>query len=863
MADFKKIFSRKPKKPISTDIEKPKKKKKKANKNLILNIIIIFVLVGILFGGGGAFYIIYSAINSADKFDPGKIQSSNSSMIFDINGDLITNNIGKETRQLITYDELPQCVIDAFISIEDSRFFVHNGFDVPRFVRAMIENAKSLSFSQGGSTFTMQIIKFAYLMEEESGGAPKEIDRKIKEIYMAIDADSKISKKDIFVSYVNKINFGANGRGIQVASQYYFGKDVQEIGVSEAALLAGVVNLPYGYNPFLHLEDASFRRNEVLNMMEYHGYITPFECAAAKRVKVEDMLVGDDPDTFMSKTKVTPNQAYIDTVISEVIAITGDDPYIVPMRIYTAMDPVAQKVVEEVQNGKYSNVKINAHKYLDSAVIVLNHDFEIVAVGGGKDHSVQRGFNLATDMTKQSGSSMKPILSYLLAYEYLGLTTGSYVYDGPMSFPGTSTRVIDWNNRYRGVITVNTAISDSRNVPAVDLMGQVIEVIGREKAVEYMNSVGFEYVTEETFSTMDAIGGGSLVTSPLQMAGAYNMLMNLGEYVQPHTLRRIEYDDGSVFDVQYPRTRVVSDAAAYLSAHVIERNVGTCVDFKYCALKRSHPVYSKSGTTDWGSTASRQLKLPVYNGSKDKWLVTSTMDYTVSVWIGFDKGIPGAKTYYSDSMNRKNVPGQMTKVILNALEKGKPKPKGLPRPSSVGSASFIKGYTTHYAPIAGMPQEYISSGLNKAGTTSLQSYIPPDLGAISITSLSGISNYLDPVTSQRRTRVTVKVPEFFDDDLLFVQPKTRNFKYGGHNYKGNRGNDVTWWMGPVRYFAQVEDTSSHLISTIEMSDSTSITVDFLSAGYSSGSTVKACAFYAFSKMPEYRSSPACQNFQIP
>jgi len=838
---------------------KNKRSKRRVNKELILNIfIIVFLLCGAA-GGAGAFYFVSKAVSASEKFDPGRVKSQNSSIILDMYGEIITDNIGKEARQIIKYEDLPQCVVDAFVAIEDSRFFTHNGFDMPRFARAAIENLRNFNFGQGGSTFTMQIIKNSYFLEEGSGGAVKSVERKIQEIAMAMDADSVLTKQEIFENYVNKINFGARGRGIQVASRYYFNKNVQDVGLSEAAMLAGVVNLPYGYNPFLDLEAAAFRRNEVLNMMEYHGYITAQECIAAKKIKVEDLLYGEDE--YSVEYDTIPNQAYIDVVIKEVIELTGLDPFEVPMVIYTSFDPHAQKVVEDVQNGKYPSAKVNAHKYLNNAIIVLNHDFEIVAVGGGKNYNGQRMFNLATDMEKQSGSSMKPVLSYLLAYEHIGLTTGSYVYDGPMNYPGSGTRVVDYNNRYRGIISVTTAIVDSRNVPAVDLMQQVINAIGSEKVIEYMNSVGYSHVTSESFSTMDAIGGGSFLTSPLEMAGAYNMLMNLGEYVQPHTVLRIEFDDGRpAHEAQYQRVRVVSEAAAYLSAEVVRKNVATGAG-KYSVLRRSHAVYSKSGTTDWGSIASRQLKLPVSNGSKDKWLITATTDYTIGVWIGFDKGVPGERTYYSDSMNNMKVPEHVTKVVLDALEKGKPKPKTLSKPNSVGSTSFIKGYLIHYAPFPGMPSDFITSGLNKSGTTILTQFIPEPLGEMHINDIKNIST--SGVSGTNMTTLTVDVPAFFRPELMEIAPDKMQFPYGSRTFPGNRGNDITWWMGPVRYYVRIENASGGLVAVDTMSESSNINITFNSTGYSSGTQMRACAFYAYSNITDVRSSVDCRPFILP
>ena len=857
---FAKSPTKKPKKPVQ---QAPKKTKRpKRHKINWLNVIIVIFLLAGIAGGAGAYVFVTNALENSVRFDPTKVVTKNSTQLFDRHGEMYANNIGLETRRNVTYEELPQCVIDAFVAIEDSRFFVHNGFDLPRFIRAAIENVRTMSFDQGGSTFTMQMIKNSYFMIEGTGGAAKSIERKIQEIAMAMEADEVLSKEDILTYYINRINFGANnGRGIQVSSQYFFNKDVRDIGLSEAAMLAGIVNAPYGYNPFWNLEKATWRRNEVLNMMEAHGYITAFECQAAKKIKVEDLLVRDEVKV---KYDTIPNQAFIDCAIDEVMAITGEDPYDVPMRIYTTLDRGLQKVVEDVQNGQYPAAKVNAHQYLDNAVIVLDHNAEILAVGGGKNYNIQRGFNFAVNMKKQPGSVTKPILSYPLAFEYLGLTTESYVYDGPMNFPGTSTRVVDYNNRYRGIISVHQAISDSRNVPAIDELGQVIRKVGRETVVDYLNAIGFSYVDIDNFSVMNGIGGGGFLTNPVQMAGAYNMLMNLGEYRKPHAIRRIEFDDGrQAIDVDYPATRVISDAAAWLVTDVVRKNVGTgpAKNTQYGLLRRNYPVYGKSGTTDWGSKASRKLKLPVTNGAKDKMMMIATSQYTIAVWVGFDSGVPGKNTYYAPAMVKMRIPSNIARPIMDYMEKHYPRPAALPRPKSVGSVTFIKGYafqgqTVHYMPYPGIASSQLVNGLNKAGTTELTPFEPPNLGDIFIVSAAVTHS------NATSTTISVTVPTFYLPELLEIAPKTKRFYLGKNSWVGGRGNDVTWWMGPVRYYAQVENMSSTMLAPAEVSAENTIEVTFDTGSYS-GNQVKVCAYYAYSYMPNVRSGYACQPVMVP
>ncbi len=840
---------------------KKTKRRKKINWKFVGNCVIILFLTAFLATGIAGVVFIMDILADSPKLNVEDFDSRESSTIYDNKGEFIMD-IGVELRENVRYEDMPQAVIDAFVSIEDSRYFTHNGFDMPRFMAAAINNLKSMDFSQGGSTFTMQMIKNTYFLEEGSGGAVKSVERKLQEIFLAMEANSKVDKKTVFEGYVNKINFGGPARGIQKASQYYFGKDIQDIGLNEAALLAGVINAPNYYNPFLNLETATERRNEVLNMMYYHGYIDEFELEIAKTIKVEDILL----DTYEVE-EVIPYQAYVDHVITEVIEITGKDPYEVPMKIYTGMDRYAQEVTEKAQIGGYSDVQINAHEYLDSAVVATNNKGEIVVIGGGKEYhgTGQRLFNKATEMGKQSGSTMKGILSYPFAFEYLGMTTGSYVEDTPRNFPGTNTRIINWNNKYSGIITIEEALVDSRNVPAIDLLNRSQAIIGAEGVVNYLNSIGFDYVTMDNYSQLVGIGGGDFETNPLQMAGAYGIITNKGQYIEPHAVTRIEFSDNTpTYIASFDPVQALSEQAAYLASRLLIRTVDTCETVAYCRLRRSHDVVSKSGTTDWGSIASAELDLPISNGSKDKWMVSGTTQFTIAAWVGFDIGIVGEDTYYSQSLINKHIDGYLTERILDALEKSVDDTPNIAKPDDIGSATFIKGYSTHYEPVEGMSDTYITSGLNKGGSTVLSVFQIPEVGQFDPT-LYTVTPNIDPSVG-----IDVVAPIYPITEYLTVASKTAKFNFGGKNYTGDRGNDITWWMGVVGYYTEIRKPDGTLVYTHLSSPSNTSTINFLDiteqnqamepVPLTDGETLQACSYYAFTKMLDNRSNEACLDF---
>ena len=242
-----------------------------------------------------------------------------------------------------------------------------------------------MSFSQGGSTFTMQLVKGTYFETEEATAVRSGlagVNRKIQEIKVALQAEKVISKKEILTYYLNKINYGVpkNRRGIQTAAQFYFGKDISEVGLLEAAVLAGVINAPNLFSPVNNLDLAEKRAHTVLDLMVYHGYITKTEAELAKSIPLENLIVGE----LSNKTSTVSHQAYVDAVVDEVIALTGKDPVLVPMRIYTAMDESLQNKFEQIQNGEDPNI-LWPNDVIQTAMVTLdNKTGQILAIGGGR-----------------------------------------------------------------------------------------------------------------------------------------------------------------------------------------------------------------------------------------------------------------------------------------------------------------------------------------------------------------------------------------------------------------------------------------------------------------------------------------------
>ncbi|MFV0380475.1 MAG: transglycosylase domain-containing protein [Anaerorhabdus sp.] len=669
------------------DIEKSKKKKSSFFKKFLATIIILIISFGLiitlLFS-----YFAFNIIKNRPELNINDFVSEESSIIYDNEG-LVVSELGAYLRENVKYEDLPTSVIDAFVSIEDSRYFSHPGFDIPRFTKALIENIKTMSFEQGGSTFTMQLVKNTYFTIdsiENSKLATKSIDRKLQEIFLALELENIMNKDEILVKYLNKLNFGGNIRGIQKASLYYFGKNVYELNLSESALLAGIVNLPNAFNPYNYLDRATDRRNTVLDLMVRHGYISDEEAALAKAIKVEDLLIGEN---YVNPHSQGENQSYIDAVVEEVIALTGKDPSLNSMKIYTYMDKEVQSAIEDIQNGD-SKVVFPDDLMQTAMISIDNRTGAIVGVGGGRNYEGARLLNRATQGFKQPGSSVKPFLSYALAFEHLYWSNKHVLTDRPYVYRGGTLLMKNYDGKYRGDILIDQALAQSLNIPAIETLQEVIDKIGKEEVAKYLQTIGFSKVTEDNFDISFAIGGNAFVTTVLEMAGAHATIINKGVYNKPHTIQKIVMQDGTTIYPENTSIKVLSSGAAYLTAQLMEY----CVDGPYInymqILRRKFPVYAKSGTSDWGSDG------PTFNiprgAAKDKWMVSSTTEYTNAVWVGYDKGVKDKDTYFSNSKSRLNIPGNISSILLDVLNsKETSNPSSIEKPNDIETITYVLG----------------------------------------------------------------------------------------------------------------------------------------------------------------------------
>ena len=710
-----------------------KKKKKKIKFSVIMLALVLIMYMTIGLVGG---YYAKKLLAGVPDFDVRDFISQETTQIYDARGNLV-QELGTYLRDNISYTDCPDCLIDAFLAVEDSRFFTHMGIDIPRFTKILINYVRYHDASSGGSTFTMQLVRNTYFSIENAEGSverERTLSYKVQQIYLAAKLERYMGKKEIFQLYLNKINFGKNIRGVQMASRYYFAKDSTELTTSEAALLAGIVNLPNIYNPYANLDYATERRNTVLDMMYSHGYLTEEEMNLAKAIKVEDQLAGESSVILQEGNY----QDYIDAVLVEAERITGHDPYFTGMQIYTALEPAVQSAIESVEQETSGIAFTNSLQQI-GIVSMNNRTGEVVGIGGGRNYYGVRLYNRATSAYVQSGSAIKPVLSYALGFEYLGYTWDEILIDRPWTLPGESRVLVNATGDYSGDVTIQYALAKSLNIPAIRTLQDVQDKIGKEEVIAYMQSIGFDRASEDTYTVLSSIGADTFTVTPMQLAAAHAAMINLGMYIQPHTVNKIITSSGEIIQVDGNPARVLSSGSAYLVDKLMQNNVECGISNYMDILYRSYPVYAKTGTTDWGHDGEA-YGIP-YGRPKDAWMVASTSVFTNCVWLGWDEAVAGGHTYFDDEDYWKNIPGRVNQLLLDTEEGIHPDQHGgISQPDDVKGIQYVYGTYPHVESDGTLPNT-ISSLISKEGLNNTPLISASEYSSVN-TRFKGINTFI-------------------------------------------------------------------------------------------------------------------------
>jgi len=652
----------------------------------VLNSILVCGLtIGIfcvLIGASFATYIVLKA----PKFDPDELYSKESSVIYASDGQLIAK-IGREKRERVSYEELPQVLIDAIIATEDSRFFQHNGIDLPRFTKATIGQILGKAGAGGGSTISMQVIKNSLTSKDQT------LTRKFTDIYLAVfKLEKQYTKEQILEYYVNDPYLGSGGYGVEQACQAYFGKSVKDITLPEAALIAGLFQAPSAFDPLYNPETAYNRRNTVLNLMYMHGYITDEERKLADAVPIKDMV------NVENRTSSSKYQGFIDLVLNEVEKKTGQSPYVIPMEIFTTMDIKKQNALNTI----YENFKFKDDVVQAGVAVTNTKTGAIVAIGNGRNRTGERTFNFATQSRRQIGSAAKPLYDYAPGIEYLNWSTATRFVDEPHGYTGGGG-INNWDGRFLGLQSLKEAVGLSRNIPAL----KAYQKVGSSKSYSMISKLGLTPELEGGAMTENHALGAYTGQSPLDVAAAYAAFGNKGYYNEPYSVSKIIYrETGEVENYKSTPVKAMSDSTAYIMTQALIWGV------KYglagSASVSGVQVAAKTGTTNFDDQTYKNYKLPS-NAVNDYWMAMYSSDYSIGIWFGYEE----ITSKYYNTLGQNNHTRFFSEVAKKVFSGTKAK---FTKPSSVIEVKIEKDSIPAMLPSANTPESLIVTEYYKKGT---------------------------------------------------------------------------------------------------------------------------------------------------
>ena len=622
---------------------------------------ILAALIGVLLLFCAAFYVFFD-VPDWQKLDISKLSAlAQTSSMYDMNGELMSELRGSENRIIVSLDEIPLHTRQAFIAAEDLRFYDHRGIDVYRILGALRSNLKSGSLAEGASTITQQLAKLTHLSAE------KTIRRKLEEINLAFQIEKVYNKDEILAMYLNTVYFGRGAYGIQAAAQAYFGVDAEELTLNQSASLAAIIKAPSIYAPHISPSNNRSRRQYILSVMAENGFISQEEKQAAFDESIWVLAQEAEKQLY---------SWYIDEALresAELLGLSADEVIQGGFKIYTAYDARLQTIADEVYaDSSFFPAAASDGTPIQSAMAVVDtNNGAVLAMIGGRDYTVRRGLNRATQMRRQPGSALKPLAVYGPALE-LGYTTASVLLDEKTSFGGYTPR--NAGDRYYGLVTMRTAIRNSLNTTAVRLL----EEIGLDASIQYLNKMGIPTRNSDRNLSL-ALGSMTYGVTPVELAAAYVPYANGGIYHQPYCVERIETVDGSnVYERKDSGKQVLSAQNAFLMTSLLQSVVSSGTGTRMLAANT--PIAGKTGTVS------------MTGGNRDIWMTAYTPEISVAVWMGYDQ---------TDAKHK----------ISNGITGGR-------NTASLAAAFFKKAYADREKPDFSQPDGLVWLTLDKRALTS-------------------------------------------------------------------------------------------------------------------------------------------------
>ena len=594
---------------------------------IVANVLLAgFILATLAAAGLVAYYI-----SSAPALTEEALTATTSSKIYDKDGGLIAD-LGAEKRSNAKTQEIPTDLVNAIVAIEDQRFFNHRGVDVIRIAGAFLNNLTSGGL-QGGSTLDQQFIKLTYF---STSTEDQTLKRKIQEAWLAMQLERRNTKQEILTYYVNKVYMSNGNYGMKTAASAYYGKELKDLSIAQAALLAGMPQAPNQYDPYTQPEAAQRRRDIVLGEMLDEKYITKEQYETAIATPVTDGL---QP---LKNTAAYPlyMDNYLKEVIEEVEKKTGYNLLTTGMSVYTNVDSAAQQQLWNIYNtDEFVYYPDNIFQVASTIVDVSNG--KVIAQLGARNQAtnVSFGVNQAVETNRDFGSTMKPITDYAPALKNgIYTSTADTIVDGPYNYPGTNTPVYNYERGYFGSMTVKSAIQYSRNIPAI----KALEATGLDKALEYLNSIGIDYpelLYSNAISSNTTVSDQKYGASSEKMAAAYAVFANGGTYYKPQYVNKVVFTDNTTKEFAPEGKQVLSPEIAYMMTDMMKSVLTYGVGAN--AAVSGVPIAGKTGTSNYADNelaavlASNPAASSSSMAAPDHNFVGYSTKYAMAVWTGY------------------------------------------------------------------------------------------------------------------------------------------------------------------------------------------------------------------------------------
>lgn len=648
-------------KKIKNDKEIPEKKKHPILKKIVLVLICILVL-----------FLIVRLIISTHRWKSlaKDMLLNEGSIVLDSDGNTIATLGSEKGKIKVSFEQIPDNLKEAYISIEDERYYSHGGVDIKRTTAAIgsyIIHLGSSSF--GGSTITQQLVK------NMTGDSSDKISRKVSEWWRASTLESCASKEEILGAYLNTIYVGPNTYGVEAGAQYYFSKSVKDLSLEECAFLAGINHSPNSYNPFSDKTDSEKikkRTKTVLSKMKDLNKISNEDYESACKNVDSGLNFKKGTITTGSGVYSYHTDALINQVTEEIaekykISKTFANNYVENAGATiqgTQNSKVQSEIEKEFEKKKYQLASNTGGDPSQAAMVIMDHKTgQVVGCAGGLGKKTQsRPLNRATQSVRQTGSAMKPIAILAPAIDKKIITCASLVDDTEKDFEG-GYHPEDYNKPL-GMVTVRRAVESSQNVPFVEIM----EELKPKNSIKYMKKMGITTLTDKDDNLSLALGGLDKGISPLEMAGAYSTIANDGEYIEPTFYTEVTKKNGKkLIKNKQEKRQVFSEEVAYVLKELLTQPVlGSKGTATYCKIN-GVDVAAKTGTTD---------------ENYDRWLCGFTPYYTATCWYGYDKN-------ETVNFNKKNPAGLIWANVMTRIHSGLAGAT-FERPSKVEVATICK-----------------------------------------------------------------------------------------------------------------------------------------------------------------------------